>query len=171
MLRKLADRIEAGEVLYSPPIDLEGTPRGLQPRPLSEGSLALSGLGIALRRDRDRSAKLDMPSSRSATISQRAVATPIGFGAAVDRKTESRCCSGPVRVLDRCCSGTKAPPSVHLSTRQSRFGAVHRCCSGTPILPLPMPRSGESGNRVPLRNNSLSRGKLSQVSFERLWGV
>jgi hypothetical protein len=24
------------------------------------------------------------------------------FGSEVDRKTESRCCSGPVRVLDRC---------------------------------------------------------------------
>src|SRR6266436_2061680 len=106
MLRKLADRIEAGEVLYSPPIDLEGTPRGLQPRPLSEGSLALSGLGIALRRDRDRSAKLDMPSSRSATISQRAVATPIGFGAAA---VPSGCSIGAVAVRRRRHRSTSAP--------------------------------------------------------------
>jgi len=55
------------------------------------------------------------------------------LGTVAVRKTESRCCSGPVRVLHRCCSGTKRWPSVHLSTRQSHFGPVHRCCSGTPI--------------------------------------
>jgi len=31
-----------------------------------------------------------------------------------------------VRVHHRCCSGTKLPPSVHLSTRQGHFGAIHR---------------------------------------------
>src|SRR5262249_1347668 len=39
-------------------------------------------------------------------------------------------CGARTRKGRPCCSGTKPPPSVHFSTRQGHFEAVHRCCSG-----------------------------------------
>jgi hypothetical protein len=89
---------------------------------------------------------------------------PKAFSAVAVRETESQYRSGPVRVLHRCCSGTKPSPSVDLSTRQAHFPTIHRCCSGTPIQPLPV-RSMRGGREPkPSSERSVAQATPAQIT-------